>query len=65
MAELNSIETSREERIYRLNLELKEAKDDLKRTSRMLREEVKRIQAEIDEILNQNPDAPEVVPTSL
>lgn len=38
-------------RVYNLNLELKRAKREKKQTTKMLSEEIKRIQAEIDEIL--------------
>lgn len=43
------------ERVYRLVLDLKRAKQEKKVATRMLGEEVKRIQAEIDEIINREP----------
>ena len=48
------------DRIYNLNLELKEAKREKKIATQMHNGEIRRIQAEIDEILNREqviPDA--------
>lgn len=43
------------ERVYNLTIELKEAKAQKKQAIRMHNEELRRIQAEIDEILNREP----------
>lgn len=50
------------QRVYNLTLELKEAKNTKKQAVRMHNEEIKRIQAEIDEILNREPVVPDQAP---
>lgn len=46
--------TSKEEKIYNLVVELEEAKKNKKISMRVHNEEIKRIQAEIKELLDEN-----------
>ena len=46
-------------RVYNLTLDLKRAKQEKKVASRMHGEEIRRIQAEIDEIINREPVVPD------
>ena len=43
------------ERVYNLTLDLKRAKREKKEAVRMHNEEIRRVQAEIDEIINREP----------
>lgn len=57
------------ERVYNLTLDLKRAKREKKEAVRMHNEDIRRIQAEIDEIINREqsqPDEPteEAAPTT-
>ncbi len=49
------------ERIYNLTLDLKRAKQEKKAANRMHNEEIKRVQAEIDEIISREPVLPDGV----
>ena len=46
-------ETSIQEKVYNLYLELKEAKNDKKETVKAHNENIKRIEGEIDDLLNE------------
>lgn len=53
-------EASPAAKVYALTLDLKQAKGEKKVAMRALSEEIKRIQAEIDEVLNEEtPNGPE------
>jgi hypothetical protein len=47
------------ERVYNLTLDLKRAKREKKEAVRMHNEEIRRVQAEIDEIINREPSLPD------
>ena len=47
------------ERVYNLTLDLKRAKREKKEAVRMHNEEIRRIQTEIDEIINREPSQPD------
>lgn len=47
------------ERVYNLTLDLKRAKSEKKEAVRMHNEEIRRVQAEIDEIINREPSQPD------
>ena len=46
-------------RVYNLTLDLKRAKQEKRAAMRMHNEETRRIQAEIDEIINREPSQPD------
>lgn len=47
------------ERVYNLTLDLKRAKAEKREAVRMHNEEIRRVQAEIDEIINREPSQPD------
>ena len=57
MAKTTATETDIQEKIYNLSVELAQAKKDRKETVKAHGDNVKRIQAEIDELIDGEEDA--------
>lgn len=52
------------ERVYNLNLDLKRAKSEKREAVRMHNEEIRRVQGEIDEILNREQSQEDATPAA-